>query len=201
MWSRVSRRLMSTAVVKRHRPLMKLDDQRPEFQNDTWVAPNASVVGNVRLTDATSVWYGAVIRGDANLVSVGFTSNVQEKAVIQTVEAVDTGFPAVVDVGDYVSVGPGCVLRSCTIGNIVDLGAGSVVDEGALVENKTKLAPGTYVAAGGRIPTGEHWAGNPAKFVSKLSDDEIDAIKQAAEDVHALAKEIKYEYIPLPDAP
>lgn len=142
-------------------------------QNDTWVAPTAAVVGNVRLGDATSVWYGAVVRGDLNFVRLGLNTNVQEKAVIHTVETLESGFPAVVDIGEHVSVGPGCVLTSCTVENNVELGAGTVIAEGALVEKNSKLAPGTYVAAGMRIPAGEHWAGNPARFVSKLSAEEV----------------------------
>mmetsp|Transcript_17035 Transcript_17035/g.53193 ORF Transcript_17035/g.53193 Transcript_17035/m.53193 type:complete len:217 (+) Transcript_17035:3-653(+) len=201
MWTRSARRMLSTVAVKRHRAMMKLDEVRPMAQNDAWVAPNSAVVGNVRLGNATSIWYGAVVRGDQNFVRVGLNSNVQEKAVIRTVDSLESGFPAVVDIGEYVSVGPGCVLTSCTVGNNVELGAGTVVGAGALVEKNSKLSPGSYVPPGGRIPAGEHWAGNPVQFVAKLSEEEIDAIKQAADDLSTLAHELKYEYIPLPDAP
>ncbi|KAJ8600995.1 hypothetical protein CTAYLR_010074 [Chrysophaeum taylorii] len=172
MWWRAGRRLLSTAEVKRHRPVMKLENHRPVVQNDTWVAPNAAVVGNVRLGDEVSVWYGAVVRGDPNFVRIGPQSNVQEKAVIQTVETVETGFPAVVDVGECVSIGPGCVLRSCTVGKNVELGAGCLVLDGALIEDNVKLLPGTLVPPGGRIPSGEVWGGKPAKFVAKITEEE-----------------------------
>lgn len=71
------RRFSTTAPVKRHRPLMKLDEIRPFTQYDAWVAPNAAVVGNVRLGEAVSVWYGAVVRGDQNFVRLGLHTNVR----------------------------------------------------------------------------------------------------------------------------
>lgn len=88
-------------------------------------------------------------------------------------ETLDSGFPAVVDIGEYVSVGPGCVLRSCTVQDNVELGAGTVVEEGALIEAKAKVAPGSHVPAGHRIPSGELWAGKPAQFVSRLSAEDV----------------------------
>lgn len=191
----------TTAVAKRHRPFMKLGELRPARQNDVWVAPNAIVVGKVMMSVNSSVWYGAVVRGDLNKVSIGPFSNVQEKAVIQTVESLETGFPSEVKLGHKVSVGPGCVLRSCTVEDNVQIGAGTILEEGSLVESNTILEPGTYVGPGGRIPTGEMWAGNPAQFVKKLDSDAIARIGKDAVETSHLALELKYEYIPLPDDP
>ena len=193
------RRALST--VARHRPMMKLNDKRPAMQNDAWVAPTASVIGDVYLGVEASVWYGAVIRGDRNSVKIKKLSNVQEKAVSETVESVDTGFPAVVAIGEQVNVSPGGVLVSCTVGNNVKLGAGTVVMEGALVEDNVTLMPGSMVPRGARIPTGEVWAGSPAEFVSKMSDDDMAAIHQEAQDVAVRARDLALEYLPPPDAP
>lgn len=214
MLSRVSgagmrRALSSVATVARHRPVMKLnavgtDDieaKRPMVAWDAWVAPNASVVGDVIAGDEVSIWYGAVVRGDCNQVKFGALVNVQEKTVINTVPSLESGFPSTVDIGDYVSIGAGSVLTSCTIGNNVEIGAGCVVCEGALLESKSKLAPGSVLGAYMRVPTGELWGGNPAAFVSTLSEDEEAAILELAETMAIRARECNDEYMPIADAP
>ena len=89
----------------RHRQISNLFDQRPRVASNAFVAPSATVVGEVELWDKVSIWYGAVIRGDRNSVKIGNCTNVQDHAVITTVPSLDTGFPAKVDIGNMVTIG------------------------------------------------------------------------------------------------
>ena len=132
--------------------------------NDAFVAPNATVVGRVELRDEASIWYGAVVRGDHADVSIGSVANVQDRAVIETVSTLESGFPASVTVGDYTSVGAGSCLKSCVVEHTVDIGEGCVIDQGAVVQNTVVLEPGSVVPAGALITSGGRWAGNPAQL-------------------------------------
>lgn len=196
----VARRALSS--VSRHRPLMKLEGARPTLANDTFVAPNAAVVGKVELRDESSVWFGAVVRGDHDVgVTLGATSNVQDRAVVATVPELESGFPAVVSIGDNVSVGAGATLRSCTIENNVLVGDGAVVLEGALVQTNAVVLPGSVVPKGALIPSGQKWGGKPAAFVAALSEEEEGAIVAQAEAVAVRAAEAAGAYDPPPGAP
>ena len=105
-------------TIARHRPVMNLGPQRPVLAADVFVAPNASVIGDVLCYDKSSIWYGAVVRGDKNKVRIGRVTNIMDRAVLCTVEkpAVDSGFPSDLNIGSYVTVGQGSVLTSCSIG-------------------------------------------------------------------------------------
>ena len=172
----------------------------PFKTNDTFVAPSASVIGNVTNWDESSVWYGAVVRGDSHPITIGFSSNIQDRAVVQTVsgkkEVLDSGFPPVCHIGHYVSVGAGSVLVSCRIEDIVDIGEKCTIMEGALVESNSILEPGSVVPANARIPSGQRWGGNPAQFIEDLDDEAKDGIKSKAERIQKQAVEHILEFLP-----
>lgn len=191
----VARRRLSGAV-SRHRPVMKFGDRRPVAANDAFVAPNATVVGRVELRDECSVWYGAVIRGDHADVSIGSMANVQDRAVIETVATLESGFPSAVSIGDYTSIGPGACLKSCVVENNVDVGAGCVIDAGAVVQHTVILEPGTVVPAGALIPSGGRWAGNPAALVEQLPEEALADIVAKAEAKRVEADAAHGEYDP-----
>lgn len=104
--------------IARHRPVMNLFDKRPVLAADVFVAPNASVIGDVLCYDRSSVWYGAIVRGDKNKVRIGRVTSILDRAVLSTVTkpGVDNGFPSDLNIGSYVTVGQGSILTSCTIG-------------------------------------------------------------------------------------
>lgn len=104
--------------VARTRPVSNLGSQRPVLAIDVFVAPNATVIGDVLCYDRSSIWYGAVVRGDKNKVRIGRVTNIMDRAVLNTVEtpAVETGFPSDLNIGSYVTVGQGSILTSCSIG-------------------------------------------------------------------------------------
>jgi carbonic anhydrase/acetyltransferase-like protein (isoleucine patch superfamily) len=174
-------------TVVRHRPVMNLGDKRPLMAHDCYVAPSATVVGQVDLYDFSSVWNGAVLRGDKHYIKVGGYSSIGDRTVVVTRETLESGFPACVDVGDYVSVGAGCTLESCTIENRVVVGANSTLLEGSLVEKGAAVAPGSVVPPGRRIPAGQLWGGSPAEFIRDLSAEEIKGFEDKAKEVHNVA--------------
>jgi len=161
-----------------------------------FVAPNASVIGEVLMLDQSSVWYGAVVRGDKSKVKIGAVSSIQDRAVITTVSKLDSGFPSDVDIGDYVTVGQGAVLTSCVIGHKVSIGAGAIIQEGVVVEQNSIVAAGSVVLADTLIPSGQLWAGNPAKYIRDISEEEGQNFEKVAEQTSLLASEHAEEFLP-----
>ena len=174
---------------------------RPFITNDTFVAPSASVIGDVTNWDESSVWYGAVVRADSNhAITIGFSSNIQDGCVVTTLPekaTLETGFPPITHVGHYVSVGAGSVLISCRIDDLVVIGDGCTILEGSLVESHVILEPGTVVPPYARIPSGQKWGGNPAQYIADLSADEKASIQDKAEKIHQQAAEHLLEFLPV----
>jgi len=184
-------------IYATHRPIMLLyGTQKPYVPHDAFIAPSATIAGNVTCWDTASVWYGAVVRGDRNSVKIGFKSSVGDRCVINTVPEIPSGLPARCDLGHYVTVRPGAVLISCTVENFSIIGEGAVVMDGALIESYTILEPGTVVPAGGRIPSGQKWGGNPAAYIADLTGDEKASIEETANDIAISAAEHLVEYLP-----
>lgn len=180
----------------RHRAVMNLYEKHPTVENNVFVAPSASVIGHVEILHKSSVWYGAVVRGDLNPVEIGGFTAIQDRAVVHTAKSVEGRPAAVCRIGDHVTVGPGAVLQSCTVENACSIGAGAVVMEGALVETHSIVAPGAVVHPGRRIPSGQLWSGNPATFERNLSKEEMARFEEDAEFTADLAKEHSHEFLP-----
>lgn len=162
-----------TEPFSRHRSVMNLFQKFPTLEPNVFVAPSASVIGHVEMLDSSSVWYGAVVRGDFNDVEIGAYTSVGSGAVIQTAPTPDGQPAAMVRIGDNVTIGPGAVLQSCTVENEASIGAGAVVMEGALVEEHAIVGPGSVVHPHQRIPSGEVWVGNPARFERNATPEEL----------------------------
>jgi len=157
----------------KHRNIVPLYSFSPEITRN-YIAPDATVVGEVSFGVDSIVWGGAVIRGDLNSVRVCDKSSIGEKTVILTVSSLPTGVASSVDIGNQVFIGPRCTLVSCTIDDYAHVGAGSVILEGARLENGCMVAPGSVVPPGRLIPAKQLWAGNPVKYVKEiLEDDEL----------------------------
>eukprot|EP00587_Corethron_hystrix_P007884 CAMPEP_0113305420 /NCGR_PEP_ID=MMETSP0010_2-20120614/5057_1 /TAXON_ID=216773 ORGANISM="Corethron hystrix, Strain 308" /NCGR_SAMPLE_ID=MMETSP0010_2 /ASSEMBLY_ACC=CAM_ASM_000155 /LENGTH=259 /DNA_ID=CAMNT_0000159841 /DNA_START=61 /DNA_END=840 /DNA_ORIENTATION=+ /assembly_acc=CAM_ASM_000155 len=184
-------------IYATHRSIMLLyGTSKPYVPHDCFVAPSATVAGNVTCWDTSSVWYGAVVRGDRNSVKLGFKSSLGDRSVINTVTDLTTGLPAHCDIGHYVTVKPGAVLVSCTVDNHAIIGEGCVVLEGSLVESETILEPNTVVPANARIPSGQKWGGNPAAYIADLTEEEKALIVGTADEIALTAAEHLVEYLP-----
>lgn len=173
---------------------------KPFKTNDTFIAPSASVIGDVTNWDQSSVWYKAVVRADStHSITIGFSSSVGEGSVVNTLTGsaeLESGLPPDTHIGHYVTIGSGCILKSCRIDDLVVVGDKCTILEGALVENHVILEPGTVVAPYQRIPSGQKWGGNPAAYVADLSPEERESIKGKAAKIHETAKEHILEFLP-----
>jgi carbonic anhydrase/acetyltransferase-like protein (isoleucine patch superfamily) len=147
--------------------LIALGDRAPVVPDSAWVAPGASLIGDVRLADGASVFYGAVLRADNEPITVGRGSNIQDNCVFH----VDPGRP--ITLGEGVSVGHGAVVHGATIGNHVLVGMSATVMNGAVVGDEVLIAAGALVTEGMEVPPRTLVAGVPARVRRELSDDEV----------------------------
>jgi carbonic anhydrase/acetyltransferase-like protein (isoleucine patch superfamily) len=145
---------------------------------DAFVAPNATLVGDVLMLTQSSVWYGAVLRGDRNKITVGAFSNIQDKVVIDCTSELETGFPAEVDILNHVTVGHGAVLRSCVIKDRCIVGMNAVISEGCVMERTSMVAAGSVLLPHTVVPSGQLWAGNPAVYIRDLKFEEIESFEK-----------------------
>ena len=175
---------------------MTLWGAKPYKATDSFVAPSASVIGNVECWDQSSVWYGAVVRGDQNHVQVGFRSSVGDRSVISTVSELSNGFPSSCKIGHYCTIGSGSVLTSCVVEDKASIGDGCIVGEGALIEEGAMLESGTVVPAYTRIPAGEKWGGNPAQFIAKVGPEDKAHMEEVTNDTVQQAWEHLSEFLP-----
>lgn len=149
-------------------------DCEPKITEGVFVAENATVIGKVTLEPSSSVWFGAVIRGDVENIHIGQRSNIQDNAVVHT----SSGFPTTV--GNDVTVGHGAIVHGCTIGNRVLIGMGAIILDGAVIEDDCMIGAGTLVPPGKTIPSGHLAVGSPAKVIRALTEDEKQSLLDSA---------------------
>lgn len=154
--------------------IYSLDGISPEIAPDAWIAPGAQIIGKVRLLPGTSVWFGAVLRGDNDWIEVGEGTNIQENTVIHT----DIGYP--VTIGPHCTIGHKAMLHGCLIG------AGSLIGMGATVLNGARVGDGCLIGACALltetkvIPDGSLVMGAPGKVVRQLDDAAREGLLQSA---------------------
>lgn len=150
-------------------PLYRLDGASPKTPADGeyWVAPNAVVVGRVAIGEAVGIWFGAVIRGDNEPISIGAETNIQEHCIFHS----DDGYP--LTVGRGCTIGHRAILHGCTIGDNVLVGMGATVLNGAVIGDDCLIGAGALVPEGRTIPPGSLVLGMPGKVARPLSADEV----------------------------
>jgi len=178
------------------RTLFTFDDKVPNHSNNAYIAPNATLVGEVEVNDYGSVLSGAVIKGDVNAVKIGAYTTIGENSVVSVAKSLPSGFVAKTVIGHYVNVGANSTLHACTVENEVEIGVGSTILEGSIVEEGAKLEAGSVVPPGRCIPRNQVWGGNPVAFVREVSDDERIAVRVNAEQRYGQACIQKDEYLP-----
>lgn len=156
--------------------LYALDGVAPNVPEDGeyWVAPNAQVMGDVTLESGVGIWFGVVLRGDNDPITVGEGSNIQENTVIHT----DIGYP--VTIGKNCTIGHSAVIHGCTIGDNSLIGMGATVLNGAVVGRNCLIGAGALVTEGKVIPDGSLVVGMPAKVIRALDADAIAGLTQSA---------------------
>ena len=146
--------------------LYKLDEHEPILDGDYYVAHSAIVLGKVRLCKDASVWFGAVLRGDTELITIGEGSNVQECSVLHT----DLGFP--LNIGKDVTIGHKVMLHGCTIGDGSLIGINSVVLNGAKIGKGCLIGANALITEGMEVPDGSLVLGSPGRIKGELSEDQ-----------------------------
>lgn len=143
--------------------LGNLSPVMPE-DGDFWIAPDANVIGNVRLGSGCSIWFGSTLRGDNELIDIGAGSNLQENTVIHT----DPGFPC--NVGENCTIGHKAMLHGCQIGNGTLIGMGATILNGARIGKECLIGAGALVTEGKEIPAGSLVMGMPGKIMRALDE-------------------------------
>lgn len=147
----------------------------PTVDDSAWIAPNATLVGNVTVGSEASVFYGAVLRGDTDAITLGARSNLQDNVVVHC----DSGVPT--SIGSGVSVGHGAVVHGCTIENDCLVGMHATIMNGAVVGTESLVAGGAVVLEGAEFPPRSLIAGVPAKLRRELTDAEVVAVRANAD--------------------
>lgn len=146
-------------------PIYALNGVKPQIHESAWIAPNATVIGDVVIGEGSSVWFGAVIRGDVFPIRIGARTNIQDNAVVHV-----TNGRAATTIGDDVTIGHSAIIHGCTVGNRCLVGMGSTVLDNATVEDDVFVAAGSLVPPGARVESGGMAIGRPAKRVRALND-------------------------------
>lgn len=156
----------------------------PTIHDSVFVAPNAAVIGDTHIGAESSVWFSVTIRGDVNKIRIGKRSNIQDSAVVH----VETDGHAT-HIGDHVTIGHSAIIHACTIEDLALVGMQACVLDGAVVESKALVAAGSLVGPGKVIPSGQLWAGVPAKYIRDLTDQEMAFFEISAERYVRLSRE------------
>jgi carbonic anhydrase/acetyltransferase-like protein (isoleucine patch superfamily) len=149
--------------------------KKPKLGKGVYIATTAVVLGDVTLGAHSSVWFGAVLRGDINRIVVGHHSNIQDNAVLHLAD----DFPCLI--GNWVTVGHGAIVHACTVGDEVLVGMGAVILDGAVIGKQTIIGARALVTQGMKVPPGSLVLGAPAKIVRKLTPQERAGLKWWAE--------------------
>ncbi len=160
--------------------------RHPVIDDRAFVAPTATVIGDVEIGPDSGIWFGCVVRGDVNIVRIGARTNIQDGTVIH-VSSTDQG----TFVGDDITVGHMALLHACTLESGCFIGMKACVMDGALVEGGAMVAAGALVTPGKRVRRGELWAGSPAKPMRALTDADIAAFQASAAHYVELARAYK----------
>jgi len=144
-------------------PLFAFEGREPTVSSSAWIAPTATLVGDVRVEDEASVWYGAVLRADFAPIIVRSGANIQDGSVLHG--AADP----ITEIGEGATIGHLCVVHGCVIGAEALIGNGSTVLDGAVIGSRVLVAAGSTVPPGMRIPDGMLAVGTPARVVRELT--------------------------------
>ena len=156
-----------------------IGDKKPSLSSGTWIAHNATVIGDVRLGANASIWFGAVLRGDNEPIRIGRRTNIQENVVIHT----DPGLPVVL--GAEVTVGHTAMLHGCTVEDGALIGIGAIVLNGARVGAGAIIGAGALVPENKTIPPGAVVFGSPGKVMRQVSEAERARIAEGVADYDA----------------
>jgi len=167
-----------------HGGVLPFKSARPTLGERVFIAPGASVIGDVEIGADSGIWYGCVLRGDVNEIRIGARVNLQDGTVIHVATHGQGCY-----IGDDVSVGHMALLHACTVEAGGFVGMKAVVMDGATVEAGAMVAAGALITPGKVVKRGELWAGWPAKYKRDLTDEDREMMRWTASHYADLAKE------------
>jgi carbonic anhydrase/acetyltransferase-like protein (isoleucine patch superfamily) len=148
--------------------ILTVQGKDPQFGENCFIAPNATIVGDVVMGNDCSIWFNAVIRGDVHYIQMGDKVNVQDGAIIHC-----TYLKHPTNIGNNVSIGHNAMVHGCTIHDNVLIGMGSIVMDGCVIHSNSIIAAGAVVLEGTTVEAGSIYAGIPAKKVKMVSEELI----------------------------
>lgn len=155
-------------------PCYQIGEKQPQCADSAWIAPNATVIGDVQLGENTSIWWNATLRGDNDPITIGANSNIQDNSVLHT----DQGVPLAI--GANVTVGHLVMLHGCTIGDGSLIGIGSVILNRAVIGKNSIVGANTLIPEGKVFPDGVLIVGSPGKVIRELTEEEIQRLLKSA---------------------
>ncbi len=164
-------------------PTYPYKDKNPRIAHNVFMAEGSRIIGDVTISEESSIWFNATIRGDIAKVSIGRKTNIQDNCVLH----VDYGYP--LTIGDSVTVGHGVILHGCTINDGTLIGMGATILNGAVIGEESIIGANALVTEGKEIPPRSLVVGIPAKVIRELTEEEISALYKSAEGYAKEAKE------------
>lgn len=153
--------------------ILPVQDTYPQIDESVFIADNATIVGDVIVGKACSIWFNAVVRGDVNYIRIGDYTNVQDGVVIHcTYEKNGT------DIGNYVNIGHHAIVHGCVVHDYALIGMGAIVMDRAIVESNVIIAAGAIVLEGTVCESGYLYAGVPARKIKPLTTEQLAMLKQ-----------------------
>lgn len=169
--------------------IMPYNGKQPKIHKNVFVAPNATVIGDVEIGEGSSLWFNTVVRGDFQPIRIGKYTNVQDNCTIHVMMDAST------NIGDNVLIGRNAILHCAHIGSNCLIGMGSIILGYSEIGDNVILGAGTLLTQRKKIPSNSLVFGNPAEIVRALRDDEIQAVKESALHYHTVAEKYKAELL------
>lgn len=163
-------------------PVRTFDGVTPMLGANVYVDSSADVIGRVTLGDDVSIWPRAVLRGDVNTIAVGARTNIQDGTIVHvTHDGPYAPGGVATSIGEDVTIGHGCIIHACTIGNRCLIGMGAIVMDGAIIEDYVMLAAGSLVSPGKHLQSGSLYRGTPARLQRTLTGPDCEMLRYSAE--------------------
>ena len=156
-------------------PVYAFGTLTPRLADDVFIAPGAQVIGDVEIGPGSSIWFNCVVRGDVNTIRIGARTNIQDGTIVHVSRKTHG-----TTIGNDVLVGHMAIIHGCELQDGSFVGLGATVMDGCVIEQDAMLAAGALLTPGKRIPSGQLWAGRPAKYVRDLTPEEIERHRQGA---------------------
>lgn len=167
--------------------IKNLRNRKINIRENTYISDTAKIIGSVNIKSKSSIWYGAVVRGDSSLITIGENTNIQDNTVIHS-ENINELY-----IGDNVTIGHNCIIHCNQIKGNSLIGMGSILMNGVVIGKNSIIGSGSLVTKNKHIGEGELWMGSPAKYIRNLTEKEIESIMISANDYYELSKIHKEE--------